>query len=70
VLASRGICVSTGSACADGGTHKASAALVALGLPEDHGMVRLSFAHDTTADEVDAAARTLAEVAAELGKRG
>ena len=65
VLASRGVYVSTGSACAADGV-KASPALAAIGLPEDHGMVRLSFALDTTSDEVAAAATILADVATEL----
>jgi cysteine desulfurase len=68
VLASRGVCISTGSACADG-TSKPSHVLVAIGLPEDHGMVRLSFAHDTTLDEVDAATHILADAAKDLSSR-
>ena len=67
VLSSRGVCISTGSACSDG-TSKPSQVLVSIGLPEDHGMVRLSFGHDTTLDEVDAAANILADVAGELAK--
>lgn len=65
VLASRGVYISTGSACADGDA-KASPALEAIGLPADHGMVRLSFALDTKAEDVDAAAKILADVALEL----
>jgi len=68
VLASRGVYISTGSACAADGV-KASPVLAAIGLPEDHGMVRLSFALDTTADEVTAAATILADVATELATR-
>ena len=68
VLASRGVYISTGSACAADGV-KASPALAAIGLPEDHGMVRLSFALDTTPDEVAAAAKILADVASELATR-
>jgi cysteine desulfurase len=60
-LASRGVCVSTGAACAEG-TTKASPALASIGLPADHGMVRLSFALDTSAEEVAMAADTLADV--------
>jgi cysteine desulfurase len=67
VLSSRGVYISTGSACADGES-KPSPALEAIGLPADHGMVRLSFALDTSADEVDAAAKILADVARELRK--
>jgi cysteine desulfurase len=68
VLASRGIYVSTGSACADGEA-KASPTLEAIGLPADHGMVRLSFALDTELGDVEAAATLLADVAVELAKR-
>lgn len=67
VLASRGVYISTGSACADGDS-KASPTLEAIGLPADHGMVRLSFALDTEPAEVEVAAKTLADVALELGK--
>jgi cysteine desulfurase len=68
VLASRGVYISTGSACASDGV-KASPALAAIRLPEDHGMVRLSFALDTTPDDVATAAKILADVATELAKR-
>ena len=70
VLASRGVYISTGSACAERDGHgKPSPVLVAIGLAPDTGMCRLSFALDTTADDVDAAARTLADVALELSSR-
>jgi len=61
MLSSRGVYISTGSACAsaDG---KASPALAAIGLPEADGMVRFSFAHDTTLADVTAAATILADV--------
>lgn len=65
VLASRGVYVSTGSSCAERDS-KPSAVLAAIGLPEDTGMVRLSFGLDTTVAEVDAAAVVLADVAREL----
>jgi cysteine desulfurase len=65
VLSSRGVYVSTGSACAERDT-KPSAVLEALGLPADAGMVRLSFGLETTTEEVDTAASILADVAAEL----
>jgi cysteine desulfurase len=81
VLASRGVYISTGSACAapghggpgqgsdpGQGESKPSPVLEAIGLPADHGMVRLSFALDTTLDEVEAAAQVLADVATELRK--
>jgi cysteine desulfurase len=67
VLSSRGVYISTGSACADGDT-KASPTLEALGLPQDHGMVRLSFALDTTMEDVSRASTILADVALELRK--
>lgn len=70
VLASRGVYISTGSACAErpGDPHagKPSPVLVAIGLAEDAAMVRLSFGLDTTAQEVDAAAAILCDVAVEL----
>jgi cysteine desulfurase len=66
VLASRGVCISTGSACADGDS-KPSPALKAIDLPENTGMVRLSFGLDTTPAEVDEAAKILADVISELG---
>ncbi|HEY3803193.1 MAG TPA: aminotransferase class V-fold PLP-dependent enzyme [Kofleriaceae bacterium] len=68
VLASRGVYVSTGSACADADTKK-SHVLEAIGLPPADGMVRLSFGLDTTADDVARAAEILAEVASSLAKR-
>lgn len=67
VLASRGVYVSTGSACSDGSA-KASPVLTAIGLPEADGMVRISFAHDTTLDEVSRAAEILAETIRSLAR--
>ncbi|HEX7701513.1 MAG TPA: aminotransferase class V-fold PLP-dependent enzyme [Kofleriaceae bacterium] len=68
VLSSRGVYVSTGSACADGDS-KPTPALEAIGLPQADGMVRLSFGHDTTLDEVMQAATILADVIASLSSR-
>ena len=65
VLSSRGVYVSTGSACAERDT-KPSPVLAALALPPEYGMVRISFGLETTAEEVDAAAQILADVIAEL----
>ncbi|MBL9013302.1 MAG: cysteine desulfurase [Myxococcales bacterium] len=65
VLSSRGVYVSTGSACAERDT-KPSPVLAALALPAEYGMVRLSFGLETTAEEVEAAAQILADVIAEL----
>jgi cysteine desulfurase len=67
VLSSRGVYISTGSACADADT-QASPALETIGLPADHGMVRLSFGLETSPDEVATAATILADVASELVK--
>ncbi|HEX3478668.1 MAG TPA: aminotransferase class V-fold PLP-dependent enzyme, partial [Kofleriaceae bacterium] len=70
VLASRGVYISTGSACAERDGHgRPSPALVAIGLPPDTGMCRLSFGLDTSDDDVDRAAGTLADVALELAAR-
>jgi cysteine desulfurase len=65
VLASRGVYISTGSSCATTEA-KPSTVLAAIGLPEDVGMLRLSFAHDTTPAEVAAATDIIAEVVASL----
>ena len=68
VLASRGVYISTGSACAERDS-KPSAILEAIGLAPDAGMGRLSFGLDTRADEVATATELLADVALELGRR-
>jgi cysteine desulfurase len=67
VLSSRGVYISTGSACADGDA-KPSVALTAIGLPQDAGMVRLSFGLDTTHEDVDEAAKILVAVIRDLKK--
>jgi len=67
VLSSRGVYISTGSSCAERDA-KPSAALAAIELPEDVGMARLSFGHDTTTAEVEAATDILAEVVADLSR--
>jgi cysteine desulfurase len=68
VLSSRGVYISTGSACSDGDS-KASSVLEAIGLPADHGMVRLSFGLDTQLADVEQAATIIADVALELAKK-
>lgn len=65
VLASRGVYISTGSACAEKDS-KPSAVLEAIGLPPDTGMARLSFGLETTADEVAAATEIIHAVIGEL----
>lgn len=67
VLSSRGVYVSTGSSCAERDA-KPSAVLAAIGLPEDTGMCRLSFGHDTTADEVTRAISIIGDAAVTLRK--
>jgi cysteine desulfurase len=66
-LEARGVFVSTGSAC-QARKSEVSPALLALGLNEREarGVLRVSFARTTTSEEVDAALRALAEVAAQL----
>jgi len=68
VLSSRGVYVSTGSACADRDS-KPSVVLEAIGLPADTGMCRLSFGLDTTPDEVAAATEILVDVVGSLAAR-
>ncbi len=68
VMSSRGVYVSTGSACAERDS-KPSPVLAAIGLAADVGMVRLSFGLETTVAEVETAAGILAEVASELSQR-
>jgi cysteine desulfurase len=65
VLSSRGVYISTGSSCAST-EMKPSTVLAAIGLPEDVGMLRLSFAHDTTPAEVSAASAIISEVVTNL----
>ena len=65
-LASRGVAVSTGSACAANGGGHGSTSLAAMGLTDDLAMVRLSFGHQTTLAEIETAATRLAQVVREL----
>jgi cysteine desulfurase len=65
-LASRGVAVSAGSACAERDA-RPSAALTAIGLGPEWGVVRVSFGHDTTEADVAAGAAALAEAVADLG---
>ncbi len=66
-LASRGVAVSAGSACAERDA-RPSPALAAIGLPAGWGVVRLSFGHDTTEAEVAAGAEALARAASDLSR--
>jgi cysteine desulfurase len=59
-----GVCVSTGSACSSG-SQRPSHVLTAMGLPEAEARsaLRFSLSRYTTAEEIDAAARAVAEAA-------
>lgn len=67
-LASRGVSVSTGSACAQETGHGAHV-WAALGVPQEVAVVRLSFGWQTQRAEVQEAAVRLAAVARELSGR-
>ncbi len=56
-----GICVSAGAACASGSL-EASATLLAMGDPEPHGIVRVSFGPTTTEEDVAALGAALTQV--------
>ena len=62
-LSSRGICVSSGSACSSNGAHHPSPALVAFGRSEAEAdcSLRVSFSHRNTREDVDALCDALAE---------
>lgn len=59
-LATRGICVSSGSACTSGSLDP-SHVLLAIGLPHEiaHGSLRLTLGRDTTLEDVDFAVDSL-----------
>ena len=66
-LGERGVCVSTGSACATG-QREPSHVLKAMGVPDAYarGAVRFSLGRETTAEEVDAVAAMLPDLVQEL----
>lgn len=68
-LDARGICASTGSACASGSLDP-SHVLLAIGLPHEiaHGSLRVTFGDDNSKDDVDFLVDTLVEVVAKLRK--
>jgi len=67
-MASRGVAVSSGSACAERDA-KPSRLLEAVGLLPEWGMVRVSFGHDTTGADVARGAEILASAVADLAPR-
>lgn len=67
MLDMRGICGSSGSACASGSLDP-SHVLLAIGLPHEiaHGSLRLTLSDQTTMEEIDATADALAEIIPQL----
>lgn len=67
-LSSRGVCVSSGSACAKG---KRSHVLQAMGLADDRidSSIRVSFSRDNTEEDVAALCTALQEAKAQLARR-
>jgi cysteine desulfurase len=66
----KGVCASSGSACMVGSV-SASHVLLAMGLPVERARsaVRFSLGKQTTADEIDAAGKIVAEIVDRLSKR-
>lgn len=67
-LSSRGVCVSSGSACAKG---RRSHVLQAMGLADERidSSIRVSFSRDNTLDDVTALCTALQEAKAQLARR-
>lgn len=67
-LSSRGVCVSSGSACARG---KRSHVLQAMGLADDRidSSIRISFSRDNTEEDIAALCAALQEAKAQLARR-
>lgn len=70
-LSSKGIYISSGSACASNSAHKASRALVAFGLSEEEAdtSVRISLCPDNTKEDADALALALDEAVKRLVRK-
>src|SRR5256885_3554864 len=66
----KGVCASSGSACMVGSV-SASHVLLAMGLPVERARsaVRFSLGKQTTADEIEAAGKVVAEIVERLSKR-
>ena len=66
----KGVCASSGSACMVGSV-SASHVLLAMGLPIERARsaVRLSLGKQTTAEEIDAAGKAVAQIVERLNKR-
>ena len=70
-LSSKGICVSSGSACSSNDKSKKSGALVAFGLSEDlaDSSVRISLCPDNTKEEADILYDSLCEAVSRLARK-
>lgn len=68
-LSERGVCASAGAACSSGSLDP-SPVLLAMGVPAEvaHGSLRFSLSRETTADEVEEAARVVVEAVGVLSK--
>lgn len=68
-LSERGVSASAGAACASGSLEP-SPVLLAMGVEEGvaHGSLRFSFARDTSEDELETAATTIAQVVASIAR--
>ncbi len=69
-LSSKGICVSSGSACSSNGAHHPSPALVAYGRSEEEAdcSIRISFSHHNTKEDLDALCAALTEGLSRLAR--
>ena len=67
LLSERGVCASAGAACSSGSLDP-SPVLLAMGVPEAlaHGSLRFSLSRETTAAEVDEAAKIVGQCVARL----
>jgi cysteine desulfurase len=61
MLEARGVCASSGSACHSRSSLR-SHVLEAMGVPRDHGVLRLSLSHATTAEQVSRAVKIIQEL--------
>ncbi len=64
-LAARGVCASTGSACATGRAEP-SQVLAAMGAPYTKGSIRFSLSHETTETEIETVCGMLPDLVAEV----
>ncbi len=69
IMADKGFCLSSGSACSSNSKGKAESVLTAMNVDPSSRMssIRISMGYGTTADEVDELCRALASAASELG---